>query len=415
MYRTTLDQREQVDQEFFAVDAASLYQAFERVKDGRGKKGKRYPLAFLLTVILLGKMAGETKLEGIIDWVNERKQEIKKILHWPKDFPVANTYRNALEKCDHQEITKAIAQVIIRARAIEWENGKNNRLFEQREQNSDTLIHTAVDGKILRGTLKHAKEDQPPVHLLSFYECESGVVLDQFLVEKTKNEESVGKARIHPVLVKGRIITTDAIFTSRSWCAAVDAYKGYYMTPIKGNNKEVLYNLLEYFGDEELLKKECEYYKDVDKGHGRREVREIWASSGMNIFFQKDWAGIAQVFLIRRTVKEKEEEKIELAFGITNLPRKYANARRLLELNREHWLIENRLHYRRDVTLQEDASQVRSRGVPEVIAALNGGILALMDFLGVRNVAKQMRHFCAQPQEVRELLLGNLSRAKRVN
>jgi hypothetical protein len=63
-------------------------------------------------------------------------------------------------------------------------------------------------------------------------------------------------------------------------------------------------------------------------------------------------------------------------------------------------------HYRRDVTLGEDASQVRSHGAPEVIAALNRGILALMDFMGIKNVAKQMRHFCAKPRDALQLLLG---------
>src|SRR6266487_2007815 len=93
-----------------------------------------------------------------------------------------------------------------------------------------------------------------------------------------------------------------------------------------------------------------------------------------------------------------------------NSERKRADARRILELNRKHWFIENRLHYRRDVTLGEDASQIRSSGAPEVVAALNGGLLALLDFLGVKNVAKQMRHYCAQPREALQLLLGKLSR-----
>src|SRR5215469_3748922 len=93
---TTFDQGEQVGQESLAIDAASLYQAFEQVKDGRGKKGKRYPLAFILTLIMLGKMAGETKIEGIIDWINERKNQIRKLFHWPKSFPSNWTYTNAL-------------------------------------------------------------------------------------------------------------------------------------------------------------------------------------------------------------------------------------------------------------------------------------------------------------------------------
>jgi hypothetical protein len=226
MNLTMFDQAEQVNQEPLARDAASLYRAFEQVKDGRGKKGKRYPLALLFTLILLGKMAGETKINGIIDWINERKKEVKQLLNWPKRFPSNKTYTYALSKCDHHEIAKAIAQVIVRARAEEQCGNEPSRLIEQQMQGEENLIHTAVDGKVLRGTRKHAREDQLPVHLLSFYECESGIVLDQFSVSKKKNEESAGKAILHPVLVKGRILTSDAIFTTRGWCAAVDAYEG---------------------------------------------------------------------------------------------------------------------------------------------------------------------------------------------
>ena len=95
---------------------------------------------------------------------------------------------------------------------------------------------------------------------------------------------------------------------------------------------------------------------------------------------------------------------------MTSVPSKPAHAARMLDLKRKHWLRENRFHDRRDVTLGEDASQVRTHGAPEVVAALNGGILARMDFRGVKNVAKQMRHFCAQPREALQLLLGKLSK-----
>ena len=219
-----------------------------------------------------------------------------------------------------------------------------------------------------------------------------------------------GLATLHPVLVKGRIISADAIFSCRAWCAAVHVYGGYYLIPIKDNNPAVLRDLCEFFEDEGIDRKEFQYHKETNKGHGRLEVREIWTSTQMNTWFEKEWAGIAQVFMIRKSVKEKGEEWIKVSYGITDLPRKNADAQRILELKRKHWWIENRLHYRRDVTLGEDASQVRSHGAPEVVAALNGGILAIMDFMEVKNVAKQMRHFCAKPREALQWLLGTLSR-----
>ena len=87
MYLNTFDEVEQMEQESMAIDAASLYSEFEKVKDGRGKKGKRYPLSLILTLLMLGKMAGETTINGIVDWIKERKGTLKQQLNWPKDFP----------------------------------------------------------------------------------------------------------------------------------------------------------------------------------------------------------------------------------------------------------------------------------------------------------------------------------------
>jgi hypothetical protein len=132
---------------------------------------------------------------------------------------------------------------------------------------------------MLRGTQKHGREDQPRVHLLSFYERESGIVLDQFPVESKNNEESACRAILHPMLVKGRIITADAIFSSREWCALVDAYKGYSVLSTKENNPAVRRSLQAFFNDEGIDKKEFQYHKEVNEGHGRLEVREIRSTS----------------------------------------------------------------------------------------------------------------------------------------
>jgi predicted transposase YbfD/YdcC len=407
---TTFDQIEQVSQKSLAIDPASLYQAFEQVKDKRGKKGKRYPLALILTLIMLGKMAGQSKIEGIVNWVNERKEELKRFLCWPKDFPSNWAYTNALAHCDDQELVKVIAHVVLKARAVEQCDDEPSRLLAQKEQGEENLIHTAMDGKTMRGTLKHEQDHQPSVHLLSLYECESGIVVGHVAVKEKENEITASPTLLHPVLVKGRIITADAMHTQKKFCMLVYLFGGHYLLIAKKNQPGVLQDLVDFFSDKDMDQGEWQYHKETNKGHGRLEVREIWASTQMNEWFAGEWSGIAQIFMIRRTITEKGETRIETVYGITSLPRKKANAERLLKLNRKHWSIENRLHYRRDVTLGEDASQVRVKGAPQVLAALNGGILAIMDFLGVKNVAKQLIHYCAHPQEALQLLLGRLSR-----
>src|SRR2546423_6328737 len=160
---STFDHGRQISQEPLAIDPSSLYKAFEQVKDGRKKKGVRYPLSFVLTLITLGKMAGETKIEGIIDWINLRKEKIKRLLNWPKKFPTYDVYTRVLTHCDHQEVAKAIAQVIVNARLVEQCGDEPSRLLTQQIHGEENLIHTAVDGKVLRGTLKHDRDDQPDV------------------------------------------------------------------------------------------------------------------------------------------------------------------------------------------------------------------------------------------------------------
>ena len=78
----------------------------------------------------------------------------------------------------------------------------------------------------------------------------------------------------------------------------------------------------------------------------------------MNAWFETQWAGVAQVFRLRRDVKDGEQAREETVYGVTNLPRKKANASRLLAFQQAHWRIENRLHDRRDVT---DGAKMRAR------------------------------------------------------
>lgn len=398
------------------IDPTSLYSAFAQVTDGRKKKGKRYPLPLLLTVLMLGKLAGETTVSGIVDWVKERQGWLRRQLNWPKRFPTNSTYSDALAVCDSEHLVTVIATVLLKARAVEQRKADADGL--QTRQQEEVLTHVAMDGKPLRGTIGHTSEEQPSVHLLSLYECQSGIVLTHRAVQSKENEISAAAALVHPALVKGRILSTDAMHTQKKWCACVHGYAGYYLTIVKKNQLHMYEDLADFFDDPDAEQEEWQYAKSVQKKHGRLEMRELWASTQMNEWFETEWAGIAQVFRIRRYVKgrdqpkDKEGEKDpgEIVYGVTNLPRKKASASRLLALQQDHWRIENRLHWRRDVTLGEDACQVRIAGAPQALAALNGGVLALMDWLHVPNVASQMRHFCAHPDEALHLLCGTLLR-----
>jgi hypothetical protein len=118
-----------------------------------------------------------------------------------------------------------VANVLLKARAVDQGGSEPSRL--QAHKQEEPLTHVAMDGKTVRGTLGHQSEGQPPVPLLSLAECQSGIVLTQRAVQSKENEMSAAAALIHPVLVKGRIISTDAMHTQKKWCAWVHGSAGY--------------------------------------------------------------------------------------------------------------------------------------------------------------------------------------------
>jgi DDE_Tnp_1-associated len=127
-------------------DAASLYMAFEKVQDRRKARGKRYPLPLILTLLFLGKLAGERTMSGALDWVNERKYWIKRVLHWPKDIPVQSTCTEALTQCDDEEVTRVLAQFF----------EKEHEERENRERKKNREKSNAGDRR--QWMEKHAKE-----------------------------------------------------------------------------------------------------------------------------------------------------------------------------------------------------------------------------------------------------------------
>jgi predicted transposase YbfD/YdcC len=127
----------------------------------------------------------------------------------------------------------------------------------------------------------------------------------------------------------------------------------------------------------------------IDKGHGRIEKRTLRTTTILTK--QQDWAGLKQGFEVVRERTEKGQKTVEVVHGITSLSSERADAKRLLELIRGHWGIENKLHYRRDVTMGEDASRVRKGVAPQVMAAVRNGIFHVLSDLMAPSLASAIR------------------------
>jgi predicted transposase YbfD/YdcC len=376
-------------------EAFSIYEALSHLEDRRGKKGKRYSLALLLTCVLLAKMAGETTLQAIAEWIRLRKEWLQQVLPDTRaSFPCAATYSNVLRSVDPAQVNQRLMDLLTRVRAEQRAPG------EQR--------HVALDGKTLRGTQHHLAEDQKKVHQMNLYEAKTGVVLKEIVVAEKANELTHQQEFLTPVLLRGRIITADALHTQRGFCQNTKSAGADYLLFVKGNQSTLHEDLSLFFAEPPLDCRDWRTANRSNKGHGRLEMRQIWVSTELNDFLARDWYGVEQVFRLRRRVQHALKCTQEVVYGITSLTAGQADASQLLELSRQHWSIENHLHHRRDVALAEDACQVRKGAAPHVLAVLNSFVLALFDFCQVTNTKQFMRCLDAHPLQAARLLLKSL-------
>jgi predicted transposase YbfD/YdcC len=244
----------------------------------------------------------------------------------------------------------------------------------------------AIDGKTLRGSRKQGAN---AAHIISSVSHELGITLGQVAVDDKTNE--IG------VVLEGRVFTLDAMLAQREVAQTIVAGGGDYLMRVKGNQPQLQADIKTVFSEPERLSDTMSSAESRDIGHGRIEHRHLTASTALVGY--SDWPELQQVFrLERRTIlKRSGHRRHEVVYGVTSLTVQEADPQRLLVLSRRHWSIENKSHWVRDVTFDEDRSQVRCGQIAQVMASLRNAVISLMRSLGEGNIAALCRRFAAQP------------------
>ena len=187
----------------------------------------------------------------------------------------------------------------------------------------------------------------------------------------------------------------------------VHAHSGASVLTVKGNQPNLYADLATYFSDPDTVIAPFEQDRTVDRHRGRTEIRSIQVSCGMNDYLAPNWPLVSQVARLTRTVSVHKTGKTtqEVVYLITDLTPIQVSPRRLLDLARGHWSIENRLHSVRDVSFGEDRSRLRSGSTPQIMAALRNVAITLIHRSGSSQIAASRRHFASHPREAFSLLL----------
>jgi len=240
--------------------------------------------------------------------------------------------------------------------------------------------------------------------LLSAVSHRLGLTLTQQAGDHSTDEMRIIHVALQNLVLEGRVFTMDALNTQRNTAKTITDGGGDYIMIVKENQPGLLDDVKTVFDGSysHLLQKSS--VETLDLGHSRIEERHLIASDELSDY--SDWPGLQQVFQLTRrtTIKKTGETREEITYGVTSLTTEQADPARLLEFVRCHWYIENRSYWVRDVTFDEDRSQVRCGNIPQVMAALRNVAIGLMRCIGYTNIAAACRYFAAQPWSAMEAI-----------
>ena len=334
----------------------------------------------MLLLVVLAKLSGEDRPSGIADWVEHRRVQLVKALGLDLvRTPHHNTYRRIL------------ADAILPG---ELDREIGAFFGELPLVGISTLV--SIDGKTIKGTMD--AEDPRGEHLLVAYLPSEGIVLLQVAAGNKDNEISVAPTLVRGLDLRGKVVAADAMHTQREFSAQILQAGGEYLFLVKDNQPSLRDEIeLLFSGDDRTVEggrvaHDFKTARRMNKGHGRREVREITVSGELKGY--SDWPGLEQVFRLDRERIDlgTGEIKRETHYGLTSLTPSEASPARLLELTRQYWGVENGLHYRRDVTFREDETRLTKGKAGHVMASINNLVIGLLRIAGFTNLAAARRY-----------------------
>jgi predicted transposase YbfD/YdcC len=355
--------------------------------DFRAPRGVRHPLLAVLLLSCVAMLCGARGESAIAEWAENYGETWRAPLGFTRpDGPSQSTVQRIFGGIDCDLLESRLGQWAARVIAHVPAPADAPLPFEA----------MAIDGKTLRGSARCGAED---AHLLSAFSQRLGVVLGHAAqrapaVPDKSNEITAIDDLLARLVLTGWVVTTDALFTQADIAQTIREAGGDYLMAVKGNQPTLHDDLIVLFADPDAA---CAQAEETRMHGGRIERRVLRASTELTGFVE--WPEMAQAVCVERRVTHKGtgETHTDVAYAITSLAPTAATPAQLLTLWREHWHIENKLHWIRDVTFDEDRSTVRAGDIPQVMAALRSTAISLARLHGATNIAAACRRYAAQP------------------
>jgi predicted transposase YbfD/YdcC len=357
-----------------AARSRYLLDLLAQVPDPRKRRGRRHSLAGLLAVGIAAVIAGSRSFAAIGQWAADAGPDVLAALGADRGAAEESTYRRAFALVSADALDQVLGA---------W--------LHTRAVRAGGRLVIAVDGKAVRGAKR--KGGKAP-HLVAALAHGIGAVLGQVAVNAKSNEIPAVRDLLAAFTdLAHAVITLDALHTQHDTAQLILGRHADYAMTVKGNMPTLFRQL------KKLPWAKVPSVSAVTTDHGRRARRTV------KVILAPAWIefeGAAQVAQLRRTVTKKGRKTAEVVYLITSDRR--ADPATLAAWVKGHWEIENRLHWVRDVTYQEDKSLVRTGNAPRVMATLRSLAISLLRLDGRQNIAAANRHHARDPQRTIKLL-----------
>ena len=361
----------------------SIYEFLCRVPEYRKARGIRHRLPTVLAIAVAAKLSGVRGVVAIGEFASRLTQS--------QLSAVSAFFSPSRQRCVapsrssiHRILTELDPDLVDRA----------VRGFVDQCRSPHGAM--AVDGKSADGELMRGRCDERT--LVAAIEHGSGLAVGQVASATGGGEIEGARRLLREIAIDGRVVTLDALHAQRATARLIVSRGGDYLMTVKGNQAALLDDVRRF--DWESRRARASECATTEKGHGRIETRRCRAI-GLD-GAPPECAPMPhrrQVFRIERERKVLRTGKTttETAFGITSLGPERAQSSELLALNRGHWAIENRLHYVRDFTYDEDRNRVRAKSLRRNLASLTNAAISIVRLDGrFPYMPQAQRHFAAR-------------------
>ncbi len=339
---------------------APIMAHFSELEDPRDDN-KRHKLLDIVVIAICAAICGADSWEDVELFGEAKQKWFEGFLELPHGIPSHDTFGRVFAVLDAEQFQSGF---------VEW--------IQAVERLTGGQI-VAVDGKTLRRSHDRAN-GKGAIHMVSAWASANGLVLGQQKVDDKSNEITAIPQLLDRLEVAGCIVTIDAIGCQTKIVEKILEKRADYVLPVKENQGKLHETLRLLFDDPaEMRWVPCDSHKTVDKGHGRIETRECWATSDEQylcyIASLADWPGLRSVAMVRAERFTGEQSTVECRYFISSLP---ADAKQLLHAVRGHWGIENNLHWVLDIAFREDECRVRTGNGAQNFAVLRHIALNLL-------------------------------------